>query len=383
MASVTVNVAPSILDWVMQYASNVDSKISENLHKWKSGEKNPTFNQVEAVSKATHIPLGYFFLNSPPAEEFPILQYRTIDSLSVHDPSRNLIDTINAMEKIQDWMREYMIDSGHERLQFVGSQSDISDKQVVVQNFRELFNIEPEWYKEINTRTDAFKFFRSKFGEAGILIMMSGIVGNHTRRSLDIEEFRAFTLIDDYAPLVFINANDSHGAKLFSLLHEVVHVLFGVSSFYNDRYGTASNVNRIETLCNAITAEILVPSELFEKEWNKLGNEELNYKTQKLAKLFNCGAVVIARKAFEKKYITQNEYQAIVDEAIEHFRNSRKQSTGGDFYATTAVRFDNRLIMALDNSTVEGKTQFTDAYRLTNTNRETFSKLVEKVRGIR
>ncbi len=40
-----------------------------------------------------------------------------------------------------------------------------------------------------------------------------GVVGSNTRRKLDIEEFRGFMLYDEYAPLIFINANDSISGK--------------------------------------------------------------------------------------------------------------------------------------------------------------------------
>ena len=46
------------------------------------------------------------------------------------------------------------------------------------------------------------------------------------------------------------------------------------------------------------------------------------------------------------------------------------------------VKNDRRLILALNSSIHEGTTQFTDAYRITNTNRKTFSGLVDRVRGI-
>ena len=386
MPAVMVDVAPVIIDWVIQSTSstNIDTGIISKLIKWRSGEKKPTFNQVESVSKATRIPLGYFFLQSPPAESFPVLQYRTIDSVYTGNPSRDLVDTINDMESIQEWMHGFMIDSGYDKLNFVGSCRYEKDKKAVVQNFLKTLNISADWYKKVNAKTDAFKYFRSKFEEIGILVMMSGIVGNNTHRSLEIEEFRAFTLIDDYAPLIFINSNDSQGAKLFSLLHEVAHIWFGVSNFYNDRYGNANDVNEIEVLCNAVAAEILVPSNYFEIEWARQNGQQLNRKIQLLANIFSCGGVVIARKALDARYISKDQYQNIVDEAIQQFKSSRKKNSGGggDYYATAATRIDNRFIVALDNSVREGKTQFTDAYRLTNTNRMTFSNLVEEVRGI-
>ena len=81
--------------------------------------------------------------------------------------------------------------------------------------------------------------------------MMNGVVGNNTHRKLSVNEFRAFTLIDEYAPLIFINTADSKNGKLFSILHEFVHVLLGKNSFYNDEYGTNMYNSAEERFCNA------------------------------------------------------------------------------------------------------------------------------------
>ena len=384
MPAVVVDVAPVIIDWVMKSTSNanIDAEVINKLSEWKNGEKKPTFNQVNSISRATRIPLGYFFLTTPPVENLAILQYRTIDSLYAGNPSRDLIDTIHDMERVQEWMREHLIDSGHDKLEFVGSCKHQKAAEKVVYMIRETLNIESDWYKGIRGKTEAFKFFRSKLESLGILVMMSGIVGNNTRRSLNIDEFRAFTLSDDFAPLIFINANDSHGAKLFSLLHEATHIWLGVNSLYNDRYGNASGDNDVEILCNTVAAELLVPSDYFKAVWAKQNNQNLNNRVQNLANHFNCGTVVIARKALDNQYISREEYKEIVEEAIQHFHNSRKNGSGGNYYATAASRIDNRFIIALDGSIKEGKTQFTEAYRLTNTNRKTFSNLVDEVNGV-
>lgn len=385
MPSIVVDVAPAMMDWMINFtfSNNADTEIVNNMIKWKNGEKKPTFNQIESVSKATHIPLGYFFLQSPPNEHFNVLQYRTIESLNSESPSRDLVDTINEMENIQEWMRNHIIDDDYDKLFFVGSQKGTKNVSVVANSIRETLNIKIDWYKNTNTINDAFKLLRNRMEVAGILVMLNGIVGNNTHRSLDIEEFRAFTLIDDYAPLIFINSNDSQGAKLFSLVHECAHIWLGIDNFYNDRVGRSDKVNPKETLCNAVAAEILVPNCFFEKEWNHLSGKEVNDKICQLASLFHCSSIVIARKALDSGYIDKNSYDSVVNEAIKSFNDSRKKTSGGNYYATMATRLDHSLIIALDNSVREGKTQFTDAYRLTNTNRRTFSKLVEEVRGIR
>lgn len=377
MPAVIVDVEPAVIDWVIQ---NIDdnAEIVNTLYGWKN--KSPHFREIEELSKTTHIPLGYFFLKTPPKEEFPLLKYRTISSKNIEKPSRNAIDTINQMKDIQDWMRSYLVDEGCERLRFVGSVSVGQDKQAIAQTLRDTLQINSNWHKQAKNKDEAFKFFRRRLNEIGILVMMNGVVGSNNHRQLDIEEFRAFALSDEYAPLIFINANDSPGAKLFSLIHEAVHLFFGYDDFYNDRRGNANDVAAIETICNAVAAEIIVPINLFCSEWCRR-TEETSIKIDLLANTFRCGVTLIARRARDNNYISKEFYQMISDKAIEQFndfRSKRDADGGGDYYRTKATRLDSRFVTALDNSVREGKTQYTEAYRLTNSSRNTFSEIVKE-----
>lgn len=212
--------------------------------------------------------------------------------------------------------------------------------------------------------------------------MMNGIVRGNTHRPLDVNEFRAFTIIDEYAPLIFINANDSINGRLFSLIHEFVHICLGVNSLFNDKFNTGKNVSSIETICNAVVAEILVPSNVFLSKWRERGKEDapLDQRIMQLAHFFRCGPVVIGRRALDASEIDINEYKHISEEATKHFietKNSR--SSGGDYYATLSSRVDRRFFNLLFKSVFEGKTQYTEAFRLTNTNRRTFTKLAERM----
>jgi len=388
MAGMNIKIEPSILNWIIQKIQfqDVNSSVTELLFKWQSGEKEPTFNQIEDVSKKANIPFGYFFLTTPPKEECKIIEFRTVDSLELQEPSRNLLDTVDAMIDAQEWMKSFLRDNETDKLPFVGKYNKELNECEIVEDIRRVLNLNESWFTQTASIAESFKYLREKCENAGILVMMSGIVGQNTRRKLSISEFRAFTLIDAYAPLIFINTCDTESGRLFSLLHELAHVWTGTGSFYNDQFGNANNVSFLEKTCNAVAAEILVPHEIFRKKWKEHDIDKYG-KIAELAKYFKCSQYVIARKALECSFISEKDYTDFVDKLTEEYKKWQEQKdkkkSGGDFYKTMGAKMDHRFIRALASSAKEGRTQYTDVYRLTNTNRKTFSRLVNEIGDIK
>ena len=385
---INVKLSPDVLDWVMAHIQqeNVPRDVVKYLTIWKSGEKLPTFNQIEKVSKASGIPFGYFFLQEPPKEEFPLLEYRTIDSTSAMNPSRNIIDVMHDMEQVQDWARNHAIEEEQQAPEFIGSQKNNVDTEDFAEYVRTVLELEIKWYENSKSAVESFKTLRDKISQAGVIVMMSGIVGNNTHRPLDINEFRAFAMVDDLVPLIFINSNDSVSGKLFSLLHEFAHICIGNNSLYNDRYSSGTRVSKAESVSNAVAAEILVPQVMFEKKWKEIDKFDDPIKTiDALTKYFSCGTTVIARKALDNGYIDYSVYRKLSQIAVNRYNEKRKkekeQGGGGDYYRTAASRIDTRFFKSLVSSVHEGKTVYTDAFRLTNTNRSTFENLVNKMGG--
>jgi Zn-dependent peptidase ImmA (M78 family) len=384
MPGIRVEVKPAIFEWVLQNINfeNIKAKTKDDFFLWMAGKKAPTFNQLEQFSKATNIPFGYFFLSTPPIEKIKLLEYRTVDSLEIGQPSRNLIDTINEMEAIQEWMRDYVKGADLNELNYVGALKGNEDISSIASTIRESLRLSREWFLVASNAWDSFKLLRERLEDIGTIVMMNGIVGSNTHRSLDINEFRAFTIIDKYVPLIFINANDSSNGRLFSLAHEMTHIWLGVNSFYNDYQHPINGISSLEVLCNAVAAEILVPIEIFNTSWREDKTDDLEEKISNISGYFRCGTTVIARRALDQGLIDKATYTKLAESTIAKYRVKRsEQGSGGNYYNTLRTRLDNRLVLALSNSVYEGKTTFTEAYRLTNTSRKTFSALVEMVAG--
>lgn len=388
MAGASVHVKPEIINWILQTIQfeNIAGSAIDLLYQWQSGEKTPTFNQVEDMSKKTNIPFGYFFLDKPPTEECPIVEYRTVDSAMIAEPSRNLMDTVDLMTDIQEWMVEYAVENGQEELKYVGSAAGATDVISVAGDIRKKLNIQVDWYSDRQNAKESLRFLKRKIENLHVLIMMSGIVGNNTRRKLSVDEFRAFTLVNKYAPLIFINSCDSDNGKLFSILHELAHVWVGENSFYNAPIHADLENRQVEKFCNAVAAEILIPTQIFLQKWDSNQDKILD-KLEKIAKTFRCSRFVVVRKALDCGKITQKAYEQIVVELTDRFREwqegqKENKRTGGDYYRNLASKIDRNFVAALARSVSEGKIQYTEAYRLTNTNRKTFERLLKEIGGV-
>lgn len=379
-----VTLSNSVLTWILEQIPNpqvISDRVIDNLHKWLSGEKQPTFCQVEDASKATGIPLGYFFLTSPPNLNQSILEFRTINSEETNKLSPGLASTIHDMEMIQEWIREDMISNGEGELSFVGSKDTNTKPHDFAETIRSTLGISENWQKDNHTQistTNTFNFLREKISNIGVTVMANGVVGKNAHHPLNVNEFRAFALCDRYAPLIFINNKDTNNGKVFSLLHELVHIWLGENNIYNEISTSTKSNKAVEILCNAVAAEILVPDEIFIRNWNVLiKQKDLNGVVNDLSSAFKCSKSVIIRKALDHKFISKQVYDKLISLAIEI--HTKTASSGGNYYNTLESRIDSRFLNRLVVSLGEGKTQYSEALRLTYTNNRTFKNLTQGV----
>ncbi len=385
MPTVNVNIQPAILTWALSQTSEekLGAKLMNNVKQWLDGSKSPTFNQIEDFSKKSQIPLGYFFLQTPPVEQIDLLEYRTLDSVELVNPSRNLIDTIHEMEAVQDWMVDYRREMKYDAVAVVGSLKGHSDVETIAGRIRADLGLEKGWYRECTDSSGAFNKVRRLLEECGVIVMMSGIVGKNTHRALDVNEFRAFAMVNDMVPLIFINGADSQGGRLFSLFHEIVHIWLGENDLYNDRRYSGEGVKAIEVICNAVAGELIVPKAHFIENWMKNTNDDAYQKIKELAKYFHCSESVLARRALDNGKISKTIYNQVVSDAIEAYIQSKQEKgSGGDYYRVARSKLDGVFVRALCESVSSGRTSYTEAYRLTNTTSKTFSEVASGLGGV-
>ena len=384
MATVTVPIHAPVIDWIMQnvHEDQVAPDVLDQLNAWKTGEKQPTLKQLEAMSRKTRIPFGYFLLQTPPDEDIALAEYRTVGSKKNQKPSRELIDILDQMTAIQDWMRDELKREQSDATSFVGSGILHDSTGEIAQRIRDDLALKTNWYREGKNAEDNFNRLRNTLVQHGLLIFTGGKVGANTHRPLDVKEFRAFTLIDTHAPLIFINTTDTANGRLFSLLHETVHVWLGENSLFNNPEWSDERVSLLEQKCNAVAAELLVPAADFSAVWDS--SIPVEDMIGQAARHFRCSEAVILRRAYTTKKIPRDVYMRMLAFQKERWEQAKsyKKKSGGDFYKTLLSNLDHRFLTALERSVIQGNTQDTDAYRLTATNRRTYRGALERMGGI-
>ena len=260
----------------------------------------------------------------------------------------------------QDWYRDYARSMSEPPLEFVGSARVGDDIVVTAARIRHALGFDIEERRRLPTWTDALRRFIGQADALGILVMVSGVVGSNNRRHLDPDEFRGFALADPLAPLVFINGADTKAAQMFTLAHELAHVWLGQSGVSDAQAVTVPD-REIERWCNRVAAELLVPLDLVRNGYDERAG--LRSEFDGLARRFKVSTLVILRRIHDAGALTDDELWSAYDEELNRLRRL-PQGRGGDFYLTLGARVSKRFARALVVSTLEGRTSFTETFRL-------------------
>ena len=376
-----VKVSVDLLNWAIRRSGRpIDelTQICPELPKWLRGDVPPTFKQLENFAAKTYTPFGYFFLPAPPVESLPVPYYRTLETNEKVDDviDVSLADTVQQMFLRQEWMKDYLVTQGAEPLDYIRAANQSETAVTVARKIRAVLGLEENWASKHSNWTEALGFLKERIENIGVLLVVNGILGNNTHRKLDPNVFRGFVLVDEYAPLLFVNGADGKAAQMFTLAHELAHLFLGQSAAFNLRSFLPAD-NPLEQQCDQIAAEFLVPATLFNTAWD--AEKMAKGKFQKLAKKFKVSEIVIARRALDLNKIDKTAFFEFYNEYCSRDHGSKSAASGGNFYATQFSRVGKRFGASVVAAARDGYLLYSDAYRLTGLYGKTFNEFADRL----
>jgi Zn-dependent peptidase ImmA (M78 family)/DNA-binding XRE family transcriptional regulator len=380
-------ITPSVLRWARQRAQLDPERLAQKTHvkadkllRWEQGDEKPTFKQAQELARILNIPFGYLFLPHPPQEMLPIPDLRTIRPQPYGQLSLELRDLLADVLRKQDWYRDYLVEQGAEKLPFIGRFTLATPVARIAQDIAVTLNLSLENRKATKNGEDFLNLLSMKAEEAEIWVMRSGIVGNNTHRPLDVEEFRGFVIADDFAPVVFINSKDAKAAQIFTLAHELAHLWLGQSGISNPSLARPllNQRDRVEKVCNAVAAELLVPQQDLLANWDEQATLEQN--ASQLARYFRVSTVVIARRALELGLVDWSIYHAYYQQqAAQWIQPRADESQGGNYYRTLPIRNGRRFTATVVQSALEHGLLLRDAGKLLGISPAKISQLAREI----
>jgi Zn-dependent peptidase ImmA (M78 family) len=368
------HVTPKLLVWARTKAKLSREQLAHKfvdvgrIAAWEQGDQVPTFAQAEDFAKKCRVPLLTLFLTELPADEVPLTDLRTIKDTGRKKISANFHEVINDAIVRQDWYREEFPNA---KPRILAKQFTLESEVVVVAEYvRRALWINNDLLAECKDWKEYFERLAQNAEAAGVLMMRSGVVRNNNKRKLSIDEFRGFALIDDVAPLIFVNTNDTTTAQIFTLIHELVHLCVGREGISNpDPTKAIEGVrNKTEAFCNKVAAEVLVPQQKFLRDWQSGFTHAENLK--RIVRFYKVSNMVALRRAFDLGMIPREYFFRSIQNDYARFRKMKdkeedgKKSGGPELFvllpARNSRKFTDSVFVALQG----GKLAYTEAARL-------------------
>lgn len=380
---------PELLVWARK-AAGVDLEVAakkaavppERLESWESGSARPTVNQLRKLANAYKRPIAAFFLPKAPRIPDPPKDFRRPVGHEPASESPLLRLEIRKAVLRRKAALELLALEGKEppqlRLQLrKGVDPEKAGKQV-----RGLLGVSLEEQFDWKGPYDAFNGWREAIEGSGILVTQM--------EEIPSGEASGLSLAERPLPVIVANIKDTPRRRVFTLLHEVCHVLMKEDGLCALDDFSAGSQTRLETerFCNAVAAAALVPKKALlaqrrVKDHPKGDPQWSSDDLQGLAARFG-----VSQEAILGRLLTLGRtdwsYYRVAAERLEDdfadFQRAKKERSGPPSRALIAVATSGPTLayLVLEGYS-KGRITATDASDFLNVQIKHFPKIQERV----
>ena len=327
---------PAIIQWARERSGlSIDDlarmmrREPEELLKWEKGERAPSYTALEELAyRHFKIPLAVFFFPTPPDVDDPKGNFRRLPEYELERFSPDTIQKIRIAQAYQDSLEAFFMELPLERSIHIDLNPRKYSIETLASKVRKYIGI--SLTKQFNFRSNdqAFKAWRHALEETGVFTF---------KDSFKDRFLSGFCLIHDQYPVIMVNNSNSFTRQIFTLMHELGHILYGVNGVTNidESYleYLDKNDQKIEIQCNRFAAEVLVPAKTFQSEislYERNGKQAIS----ELANKYSVSREVILRRLLDFNIIDNDYYADQSEEWNKDYLRSKKEASGGNWYLT-------------------------------------------------
>ena len=224
-----IPIQPKMLSWVrielglsLKQAAEKTKFSTSDLQNWESGTSGITLSQGKKLADKYKVSLPFLYLKQTPKKHKfkSLVDFRAESKKNVF--SDRLCLAIQKAHHRQVWMRDFLIDEGHEKLAWLGKFSQQKDPDNIAQQCKAWLVIKQRDIAKLKDNKAALSYWIAKVEAQGVIVASND---THFAYKIDREEYSGLVLYDDYAPLILLNPQDSPARRIFTLIHELAHLL--------------------------------------------------------------------------------------------------------------------------------------------------------------
>nr|WP_143592125.1 ImmA/IrrE family metallo-endopeptidase [Stenotrophomonas maltophilia] len=353
-------VQPAVMRWARESIGMSVADVAVRLKRqaieiesWERGDTSPTYAQLEALAYDLYKrPLAVFFLPTPPKEASPRQEFRTLPEEDLATLDRDTYLHLRKARAYQLGLAE-LYEGTNPANSKIWNEVKLSigdDLAAKARQIRATLGIDTEIQASWARDEDALKAWREAIEKRGIFVF---------KDSFKQTSISGFCLRDDEFPLIYINNSTTKTRQIFSLLHELAHTLFainGISKFdtsYID--DLPKREQAIEVFCNAVAAEVLIPSAVFDHRTQSAPHSVDTLPDSffsDLARAFGVSREAILRRFLDRGRATKIFYEA---KALEWTKQKKEGAGGGSWYASKGAYLSDRLLREVFSRHLRGQ----------------------------
>ena len=270
MPSIRAIVKPELLKWAresinltIEAAAQKIGVSSNKLLEWEAGSA-PTIPQLRKVAEVYKRPLAVFFLAEPPKKFDALRDHRRIPASAKPTQSPELSLAVRLARSQREVLLEVAEDSKIELPEIDADFRGLRNSaEAFAEAARKLLNVSLEAQYSWRQTYEALNNWVRALENVGVLVFQTGDV--------ELSEARGFAIYEKQLPVVVANAKDSPRGRVFTLLHELAHILLRQSPLCDLHEDRSFSTDDVEVFCNEVAGTILVPASALERELDALG----------------------------------------------------------------------------------------------------------------
>jgi Zn-dependent peptidase ImmA (M78 family) len=310
-----MHVTSSVVRWAIEESGCTPEEIDSALkveqgtvRLWARGEEFPSWAQLQGFAQELKRPIAAFFLPEPPVSRSRNIDFRAPPGINRRRPNSHELRYLREARRIQDVLAWFSESANKAKLKLPRpNQTNAAETAAQV---RSLLSVTTKQQQDWKNTSVAFNGWRDALEKAGIFVFLF---------PLGHDSCRGFSLWNEHAPIVAANTHWNNAARIYTLFHEVGHLLTRSNSVCINPASQlhVSHSDAQERWCEHFSANLLIPLEslfsILKKEFNWSADKKISSLAQvgHVARIFNVSLRASALRLIEIKAASWDLYHSI------------------------------------------------------------------------